>query len=364
MPKVSDDADSDQDKDHGNDNDRSANERLSKCLSFRRFIITKSLLLMSGSSSIVKAGSTFAPFSLASGDASRSKIHIAASLLLGPLLFVEFCTHCYDLVQTSIESSKSPSNMSLAQLSLRAFTSCVRGMMIDTGYHPLSRAARVNALLTSSIRKVSIAAPSSVDGWELYKKSESSYQEAPADDVALSKTLLPILSLATPSSSGLSSQKEKRICLLSELYSNCLYGEAMECCYLISSVAEAFQEANCMEQQGVLLLRAFELSRHENNIGVLGIDHSDATNEQNACISAAISVAMKLNCGLDGNTPVPLTIPPDVSLRLARSKMGLSMTKVENWPEKHKDRLEKEASIDNGMVGIATQIAWAILAVQ
>jgi hypothetical protein len=370
VPKVSDDANSDQDEDPRNDNDRSANERLSRCLSFRRFIITKCLLLMSGSSSLVKAGSTFAPISLASSGA----IHIASSLLLGPLLFVEFCTHCYDLDQTSIESSKSSSssNLSLAQLSLRAFTSCVRCMTIDTGYHTLSRAARVNALLTSAIRKVSIAIPSSVDGWEHYKKSESSYthciEGAPTDDVALSKTLLPILSLATPSSSGLSSQNEKHICLLSELFSNCMYGETMECCYLISSAAEAFEEANCMEHQGVFLLRAFELGQHDvHKIGVLGIDHSDVSNEQNPCISAAISVAMKLNCGLDGNTAVPLPLQPDVSqdrLREARSKMGLSMTEVGFWPEQHKDRLEEEASKDNGMIGIATQIAWAILAVQ
>ena len=326
---------------------------------------------MSGSSSIVKAGASFAPFSLASGDAlTRSKTRIAASLLLGPLLFAEFCSHCYDLEHTSIETSKSSSSsdLSMAQLALRAFTVCIRGMATDTGYHSLSKAARVNALFTSAIRKASLAIPSSADGWEIYKKLAGNTQNhvdgAHSDDVELAKTLRPFVSLAIPSVDPAS--EVKHICLLTELLSNCMFKEAMECCYLISSAAEAFEEANCRERLGVYILRAFEHGKQDDAIGVLGIDHSDASNENNSCVSAAITVAMKLNCGLDGNTPVPLRLSGTCPgrLRTARSAMGLAMTTVEHWPEKHRERLEKESTQDNGMIGIATQVAWAILATQ
>ena len=92
---------------------------------------------MSGSSYIVKFGANFGPLPLCNSTASAnsgmdrqsaSKIRIAASLSLGPLLFVEFCTHCYEVERTSIaissklSSSSSTTDISLAQLALRAFT--------------------------------------------------------------------------------------------------------------------------------------------------------------------------------------------------------------------------------------------------
>lgn len=362
------DADSEEDKDDGNDDDNSATTRLSKCLAFRRYIITKALMLMSGSSSIVKAGTRFAPFVLSSGaETSTTKMRIAASLLLGPLLFVEFCSHCSDLDQTSIVISKSLSllsDLSLAQLSLRAFTACVRGMTIDALCHSLSKAARVNALLQSARRKASVVVPSSADGWAFYELEpvETHCMEGvPSDEFELAKTLLPILSLAMSSRDGTAPSAEKHVCLFSELLSNNMYGEATECCYLICSAAEAFKEANCREMLGVNLLRAFERVREESCIGVLGLDHCDESNDHNACASAAIRVAMRLNCGLDGNTSVPL--PGGLSkdrLRLARSKMGLPMAVVENWPESHLERLQKESLSQSGMIGIAPQVAWAL----
>ena len=104
MPQAVDDSDDDMDDDNG------ATARLAKCLPFRRYIITKSLLLMSGSTSTVKVGATFCPLPLCNAVESVvtgsmdeiSTMRIAASLSLGPLLFMEFCTHCYELEHTSI----------------------------------------------------------------------------------------------------------------------------------------------------------------------------------------------------------------------------------------------------------------------
>ena len=373
--KVPDDDDSDNDNDNGED-DNGATARLAKCLIFRRYIITKSLLLMSGSSSIVKGGSKFGPLPLrkstglaTSGmdEKSASKMRIAVSLSLGPLIFVEFCTHCYELDRTSITMSTKASNsdISLAQLALRVFTCCVRGMTFDAPNHALSKSSRVNALLTGAIRKTSTAIPCSADGWNHHRELNSNElrdtRTIPGDEVNLLKSLLPILSLAQTDESNDGSCTH--ICLFSELLLNHMYGEAMECCYLISSAAEAFDDPNCRQRMGVHLLRAFEFVG-AIQAGVLGLDHSDESNEVNICVSAAVSVAMKLNCGLDGNTSVPLSVSDGisvVSLRAARSKMGLPTSHVEDWPKKHQQKLQKEL-LSSGMIGIPTQIAWALSA--
>ena len=345
---------------------------------------------MSGSSSIVKAGARFGPLGSegsacgAMDEKSASTIRIAASLSLGPLLFVEFCTHCYELERTSIvvgsnkpkssSHSSTTSELSLAQLSMRAFTTCVRGMSFHAPHHALSRASRVNALLMSATRRASLAIPPSTDGWKFYQEmdvGDGCVEGVPRDEIILGKTLLPILSLAISSESSCNGNTNDdslttHLCLFSELLSNCMYGEAMECCYLISAAAEAFSEPNLKEQLGVTLLRGFEFGSEgtgANVVGVLGLDHSDESND-NTCVSSAINVAMKLNCGLDGNTHVPLPGKKCLSgerLRAARSTMGLPMTLVENWPERHQGRLEKELHSVNGMVGIGTQIGKAIL---
>jgi hypothetical protein len=371
MPQAVDDSDDDMDDDNG------ATARLAKCLPFRRYIITKSLLLMSGSSSIVKVGATFCPLPLCNSVEDVvtgamdeiSTMRIAASLSLGPLLFVEFCTHCYASEHTSIaiasksSSTSSTTNISLAQLSLRAFTCCVRGMAFDAPNHSLSTASRVNALLTSSMKKASTTLPCSAEGWQHYQELNTcdlnSGNCVPRDEIELLKTLRPILSLPNVTVTGKGSSVA-HICLFSELLTNHMYGESMECIYLISSAAESLREANCRERLGVHLLRGFEVSGAEQDIGVLGLDHSDEVNECNPCVSAAITVAIKLNCGLDGNTHVPLPSADGLSgdcLRAARSRMGLPTTLIENWPESHRGRLQKEH-----IIGISTQVAWAISA--
>ncbi len=331
---------------------------------------------MSGSSSIVKVGANVGPLSVGSAvsgamdEKSASTIRVAASLSLGPLLFAEFCAHCYELEQTSIavasksSSTSSTADISLAQLALRAFTCCIRGMTFDAPYHSLSTASRVNVLLMSAMKKASTAVPCSADGWQHYQELNTvdfrCVNGVPRDEIDLLKTLLPILSVARDGETTEPNKSVAHICLYSELFSNGMYGEAMECGHLISSAAEAFREPNCRERLGVLLLRGFEGSGADQVIGVLGLDYRDESIGDNTCVSAAISVAMKLNCGLDGNTHVPLPGGDGLSadrLRAARSRMGLPMTPVESWPERHQGRLQKEQ-----MIGISTQVAWALSA--
>jgi len=331
---------------------------------------------MSGSSSIVKVGTNVGPLSVGSAvsgamdEKSASTIRVAASLSLGPLLFAEFCAHCYELEQTSIavasksSSTASTADISLAQLALRSFTCCIRGMTFDAPYHSLSTASRVNVLLMSAMKKASTAVPCSADGWQHYQELNTvdmrCVNGVPQDEIDLLKTLLPILSVARDGEIVEPNKSVAHICLYSELFLNGMYGEAIECGHLISSAAEAFREPNCRERLGVNLLRAFESSGADQVIGVLGLDYRDESIGDNTCVSAAISVAMKLNCGLDGITHVPLPGGDGLSadrLRAARSRMGLPMTQVESWPERHQGRLQKEE-----LIGISTQVAWALSA--
>jgi len=380
MRKICEDEDSDDDEEEEGE----PATRLAKCLAFRRYIITKSLLFTTGSSSLVKAGFRFTPLCLGSGESgggfdekTESTIRITTSLPLGQLLLVEFCSHCYQLEQTSIvsstnskKSSSTLTELSLAQLSMRAFTACLRGMAKEAPHHSMSKAMRVLALLTTSINKTSKAIPASSDGWKFYQELNdsaiSSINGTADDQIKLAKALMPILSLPKTSESNTNGESS-HICLFSELIYNCMYGEATECCYLISAAAEALEEPNLKEQLGVMLLRGVEFGGGENDCGVLGVDHSDEANANSSVASTAIRVAMKLNCGLDGNTQVPLIGDSSKSglsgdrLRAARSLVGLPTSTISNWPTKHQGRLTRE-STSGIMVGLATQIAWALSA--
>ena len=349
---------------------------------------------MSGSSSIVQAGSRFHPLEICAAanteEQSASTMRIAASLTLGPLLFVEFCAHSYELEQTSI-SAAAAGELSLAQLSMRAFTACIRGMACEASHHKMSSASRVKALLTSATRKASSAIPSSKDGWNYYRKSvenEGAHAGIPDDELQLGEALFPFLSLAVTSTESVKKKNEgstiTRLCLISELLSNGMYGEAMESCHLIFSAAEAFTEPNMKEQLGVTLLRAWEFGPAvgggedgNERVGVLGLDHGEGgsgNNNMDACVSSAIKVAMKLNSGLDGNIHVPIPSHASSSssssgnyenLRKARSKFGLPTSLIDNWPKRHQGRLEKALHLtSSGMStfpSIGTQIAWAIV---
>lgn len=300
-------------------------------------------------------------------------------MTLGPLLFVEFCALSKEIQFTSIAMENSSSQLtsnceiSLAQLSMRAFASCIRGMACNAPQHTMSPAKRVSFLLSSAIARASAAVPSSKDGWDSYRKLDTGDAIALVsdDELQLGKALLPFLSLATRLQPSESRQSNKmQLCLFSELLYNGMYGEAMDCCHMIFSAAEAFTEPNMKEQVGVFILRAWEYDPSPGGedsyepLGVLGLKHQeDGVNGNFQTTSSAVRMAMKLNCGLDGNTSVPLAFSEgNDDLRASRSKMGLPTTAVENWPDKHQGRLGKERVSTSGTIGIGTQLSWAFSA--
>ncbi|KAL3805574.1 hypothetical protein HJC23_005818 [Cyclotella cryptica] len=342
------------DNDDGN-SDEAVKQRLARCMSFRRFVITKSLLLIGGISKVVKSG---LPFS----DLGANTLSvIASSLSLGPMLFAEFCSHCYHIERTSISPDMSAQELPLTQLSLRAFSLCVSGMASDAR-HSLTKAQRVNAILTCAMTVASSVAPSSKESWTHYrdlKTDDSVPLNAPEKERDLMKALLAFVSGSSSS----------RMCLLKELLSQSMNGEAAECVYLILSAASAFTDPNLREQCGVMLLKCYD-TRDAENLGVLGLDYGEATGTD-TCLSRVVEVGFTLSNELHGETHVPL--PPNFlrlksssnfeNLRLVRSKVCLPTTTIENWPSKHHDRLREEMIASKMcVVGIVQQLSWALTA--
>eukprot|EP00970_Alexandrium_tamarense_P013984 scaffold3786_cov204-Alexandrium_tamarense.AAC.31 len=289
---------------------------------------------------------------------TASTISISASLSIGPLLFAEFCVHCYELEQTSVVSStpSQPTEISLAQLSMRAFALCVRGMG-SFSKHSLSKAQRVNALLTSAMRAASSAAPESDDSWKYYQGlTQDSVKldglEVTNEDLALKKSLLPFVSHRNDNEGS-------RVCLFSELLLQSMNAEAMELSSMLLAAAASFSEPNMKEQLGVSMLHCWEHSEIVDGFsGVLGLDHGEG---------------FKLTNDLDGETHVPLPSfrglnsgsKGEAKLRAARSKSGLPTSQIASWPEKHQERLRKELFASNGcpsIPGIVQQMAWALTA--
>jgi hypothetical protein len=329
-----------------------SDHRLSRCMMFRRFLITKSLQLVGRTSYVAKAGSPFSPL--------QENAVIASSLSLGPLVFAEFCSHCYHLERTSISPDLSAQELSLTQLSLRAFTLCVSGMVSDAG-HSLSKAERVNAILSCATGLVSNIAPASKESWAYYKAlemDESTHTTAPKKELMLKKSLLAFVSDSNPT--------DHRVCLFKELLLQSMNGEAMECANLVLVAASALTEPNLRENLGAMMLKCYE-SFDGEHVGVLGIDYGEDDGHDTTCVSHVVDVVFQLSGQLGGETNVPLRglIEADSRhvgeehLRSTRSIVGLPTTKIENWPAKHHERL-KELLSNSCSIGIVQQIAWAM----
>ncbi|KAL7455815.1 hypothetical protein ACHAWC_007336 [Mediolabrus comicus] len=338
--------------------------RLYGCLAFRRFLLTKCMLLTSGSSMVVTPGVRFSSLDEPGLDEKLVQVRLASCFLFGPLLFSDFCSQCYHFDRTSASPNhSSKSDLSLAQLSLRAFNFCVRGMNFHAPNHPLSRAKRVGALLSMSMRMASNVAPQSKDGWDFYLALKNDSVkikdiDVPIDELELKKSLLPFLSFRSKFTNS-DDEAPARLCLFSELIRNGLHGEALECCQLISAAALAFNEPNMREQLSCAFLRAYEPIKEPTN-EVLGIDFEDVEKEEVPPLSAVVAVAFQLNHHLDGETHVPLGSPKN--LRVARSAMGLPLTMIGNWPDRHQARLQRELNRSEGgsIIGVVQQLVSAL----
>jgi hypothetical protein len=282
---------------------------------------------------------------------------IASSLSLGPLLFAEFCSHCYQLERTSL-SNASNQVLPLSQLSLRGFTICVRGMA-SNAFHKMSKAVRVNALWQNSIRKASSAAPSSKDGWDHYNKLNVDHQNTSAEELAVKKALTAIVSRSSSSN---------RICLFEELLSQSMNGEAIECANLVLVAASVFADPNLREHFGVTMLKCYEACDDGESVGVLGLDFGE--DNDRTCLAHVVNIGVKLGDSLDSETHAPFpasflgraaTGNVEEKIRSARSKAGLSMTTIENWPTKHQEWLKEEILSTSACgMGIVQKMAWAL----
>lgn len=327
--------------------------RLTSCQIFRRFIITKSTLLVGGAKIAVKAGYPFVSL--------RENVNglIASSLSIGQQLFAEFCAHSNEIVRTSLEADHE---LPLAQISLRGFSLCVSGMAADAP-HSMTRAGRVSAIIRLAKMAASAAVPSSKDSWEYYNKlnvDDSAYKSAPPEELTLKRALLPFIS----------QDSSNRVCLFEELLVQSMQGEAMECSNVILAAASAFTDANLKEHFACTMLKCYG-KRGDEVVGVLGLDFGDESVDNTTCLAHVVDIGFRLSHYLDGDTHAPLPSrflaskefkgALEERIRLSRSKVGLSTTNIQNWPMNHHERLREELSAPEGCgIGIVQQVSWAL----
>ena len=215
------------------------------------------------------------------------------------------------------------------------------------------------------MRNASTVVPASKDGWSFYLGIKNDAVKIKGIDIhndalELKKSLLPFMSSLSTFKPSEDDEAPNRLCLFSELLYNTMFGEALECCQLVSAAASAFSEPNMREQLSCAFMRAWEKGKR-NFVGVLGLDFTDVESDEVFPLSAVIDVAFQLNHQLEGETHVPL-LGSLKNGRMARSAMGLPMTMFKNWPDRHQERLEREMKKSGGfsITGVAQQLVLAL----
>lgn len=233
---------------------------------------------------------------------------IAASLQLGPLLFVEFCAHCkYDGDEVALSRE-------LAQLSLQALTQCVDSMAMYVDNHPLSKAARVSVLLQSCIEKF-----------------DSTFSDGDKEQLGIlnpgndpSPNLLKRI-LASFTQPFLTSGK---MGVLKELLINNFDEEASQLCELIRVAASTLGCVNGGAEIGLSILKCFEdLNSCEKVVGPLNLIEANGTGSCGNCTVKAVDVAIYLSGSLDGCTAIPL----GGRIVSGRDEWGFPLLRQEDW---------------------------------
>jgi len=184
---------------------------------------------MSGTADVVKAGARFGSLmhSPAMDERSADTMRIASSFLLGPLLLAEFVKSVYRLERTSLAPTggggagqQSPGTMPFAQLCMRAFAACVRGIMTD-GPHGMSKAKRVQTLISCAVGKARSVAPQSGDGFDYFNgRTPARPHGAPEDEMQLARALVPFVSPGVVSEATTCDDASTRLSVLAELLAN------------------------------------------------------------------------------------------------------------------------------------------------
>uniref|UniRef100_A0A7S4RI37 Uncharacterized protein n=1 Tax=Ditylum brightwellii TaxID=49249 RepID=A0A7S4RI37_9STRA len=377
-------------------------KRLVEDFQFRRFLVEKSLHLITGQSAIIRAGHRLDTLLLQypnmgfdehdgctddEYDAKMMQSHlIAASLQLGPLLFTEFCSCSYNQSHTSLHGSGKASSsceLPLATLALKAFVACIRRIAIDIGQHSLSKAKRVSTLIHFAVHKASSCLPTTKDRWDFFptstmtgageKDTHDIKEGVSNEDMELRRVLKAVISPIVPYQNG--DKVVWRGGLLSELVAHCMDMEATECCDLLESAASVIEDPDIRQQMGVYLLRCWDYVGPEVTwTGILGLEHDCSYSGSQNCsksASKALEVAIALGGHLDGDTPIPpppkaadsFDDLPRETLCRHRKMFGLPLSRFTDWPENHIDHMERIAKSGNeaGLFGNLQKISQALL---
>ena len=354
------------------DDELSAQSRLSRNILFRRFLIERSLRLIDGTACPIQPGRRFDGHSIflcgeGDGDDMRSMQtnHIASSLQLGPLTFLEFCSHAAEQTRTSLRRSGNATSdliqLPISQLSLRVFAACVGRMALHIPGHPLTATRRVTILIKQAILTTSDLFPKTKSAWEEHLKGEAGLDELNTyseEDSDLQRVLLamcrPIVHSKVVTTDSISN-KVMLGGLMTELIGNGMDGEAAECADFITYAASTAQNPNLRQRFAVYLLRCWgdEIEVGAPWKGPLGLDHDATKSNFGVCASSAVKCAQQaigLGGLLDADTPIPLneSTGNEIEVTKERAVVDLPLCCVRDWPENHQLKMKHSTNCDVG----------------
>jgi len=351
--------------------------RLTANIKFRTFMLERALRLVDGTGTVVKAGRRLDRAALSwkrEGDddsTTHQNKYIASAMLIGPFAFAEFASHCSKRNRTSLNHANLAANeMPLSHLSLAVVVRCLQRVIADHPTHDMPKEKRAFVWFRQVINKGKSSIPSIKKPFEFYTKGGL----APSEDRPLSEDTLGLrnmlLSLAAPvlEVQDERGEKNRQGGLLAELLANSMESEAAELVRLIGCAGSVIPDPDVRMSLGTSILRCWEYAKIDAPWnGILGLNHPEYfTHDQDdppaKSPTIAVEAALILSSQLDADTPIAkIVTKSDATMRDSRFTSLLPTMSSEDWPESHREGIEKHLADDLSAVGIAKKLSLALL---
>ena len=280
--------------------DPSKKSGLTSNVDFRRFLLEKCKLLLSGAALLMRTGHRFdiKCDSNMSGGQDSMKEYIGPSFVLGPILFTEFVSLAQNRYNTSlVDHSDTP----LADLALEGFIMCAQRILSHVGGLQMDPKQRITGLLMTSSNTVFKQFTSFRDIWNSRAIPASLLQDIPETEKALLKSLFPFV---MPMIALNGDRSRARGGLLAELVLQGLDAEAMLFSQLLKCISLQMSPG-CREIISLNMLECFRIpDKTEVHEGLIGLDHHHDDDCQK-CASTVVDAAILLDGLIEGTVQDP-----------------------------------------------------------
>ena len=313
-------------------------------ITFRRFLLDKTRILLDEISPELDIGYRLNRISISSsahgmvGNNIESDSQVTRAQKLGPILFNEFCLHVQSRDSTSLIGCTGDDLMPLAGLALRGFGSCIR--IIKTSTVGDDQMLAVSELLENAFQETSLVFPETRVEWDRLMTYEPLLKDSDFGiegiEMSLLRLLLPFIVpmtlvsqvASTADESSNQGFKPTHCGLLAELVANGMDEEAKDCCNVLNYIVFDLS-AGIRKVVSKFIMQCWDKNDTSNpGMGCLRLDHDAALSSQGKCkksATRAIDLFLLLDGLLDGTTPLlsAPSLPPNHNLR---SFLGLPYT--------------------------------------